>query len=145
MSNLKIRIFLRSTLCNHFVLVTYTTIHAFGITLLTISLPAVDRLPTDSTADTDKAAASINEAFTSPSILSQDQHSSDPLFGSLNSKITTSPESADETPSDDPMDTFFSPEVQISGKIPSGDNMDGGIAAPGAFRGQVSKPSGKEN
>ena len=43
------------------------------------------------------------------------------------------------------MDKFFSPEVQISGKIPSGDNMDDGIAAHGAFRGQVSKPSGKEN
>ena len=107
-------------------------------TLLTASLP------TDST-DTDNAAAAINEAFTSPSIQTQDQHSSDPLFGSLNSKITTSLESADETPSDDPMDKFFSPEVQISGKIPSGENTDGGIAAHGAFRGQVSKPSGKEN
>ena len=104
-------------------------------------------LPTDST-DTDNAAAAINEAFTSPSIQTQDQHSSDPLFGSLNSKLTTSLESADETPSDDPMDKFlkfFSPEVQISGKIPSGENTDDGIAAPGAFRGQVSKPSGKEN
>lgn len=109
---------------------------------MTISLTA--SLPTDNTA-TDNAAAAINEAFTSPSIQSQDQHSSDPLFGSLNSKITTSVESDDETPSDDPMDKFFSPEVQISGKIPSGENMDDVIAAPGAFRGQVSKPSGKEN
>ena len=114
------------------------------MTELAISSTAANNLPTDST-DTDNAAASINEALTSPSIQSQDQHSSDPLFGSLNSKITTSLDSTDETPSDDPMDKFFSPEVQISGKIPSGDNMDGGIAAHGAFRGQVSKPSGKEN
>ncbi|XP_078359624.1 uncharacterized protein LOC144644082 isoform X3 [Oculina patagonica] len=105
-----------------------------------LSLPADDVPPADGT---ENAAASINEAFTSPSILSQDQHSADPLFGSLNSKITTSFESADETPSHDPMDSFSTPEVQISGKIPNGDNMDNGIAdSAGAFRGQVSKPIG---
>ena len=109
---------------------------------MTFSLTVSDALPADST---ENAAASINEAFTSPSILSQDQHSADPLFGSLNSKITTSLESADETPSEDPMDSFSTPEVQISGKIPSGDNTDNGIAASaGAFRGQVSKPIGKK-
>lgn len=106
-------------------------------------MTAADSLPTDYT-NTDKAVASINEAFTSPSILSEDEHSADPLFGSLNSKITTSLESSDQTPSADPMDSFMSPEVQISGKIPSGDNLDNGIAAPGAFQAQVSKASGKE-
>lgn len=121
--------------------------------LLTIFLTTADSLPTDNneksadilqTDSTEKAAASINEAFTSPSVLSQDQHAADPLFGSLNSKITTSLQSSDETPSDDPMDKFFNPEVQISGKIPDADNMDDGIADSGASRDQVSKTSGKE-
>lgn len=93
---------------------------------------------------TENAATSINEAFTGPSIFNQDQHSADPLFGSLNSKITTSLDNSDETPSDDPMDKFFNPEVQISGKIPESDNADDGIADPGASRDQVSKTTGKD-
>lgn len=115
---------------------------AFVVTWLIISSTADDSMVADST---ENAAASLNDAFTSHSILSQDQHSADPLFASLNSKITTSLDSAGETPSDDPIDRYATPEVQISGKIPSGDNMDDGIAASaGAFRGQVSKPIGKE-
>ncbi|XP_027047022.1 uncharacterized protein LOC113674731 isoform X3 [Pocillopora damicornis] len=105
---------------------------------------AANSLPTDdnnekSVDSTENAATSINEAFTGPSIFNQDQHSADPLFGSLNSKITTSLDNSDETPSDDPMDKFFNPEVQISGKIPESDNADDGIADPGASRDQVSK------
>ncbi|XP_022799604.1 uncharacterized protein LOC111337536 isoform X3 [Stylophora pistillata] len=107
-------------------------------------LSPANSLPTDdnnekSVDSTENAAASINEAFTGPSILNQDQHSADPLFGSLNSKITTSSDNPDETPSDDPMDKFFNPEVQISGKIPESENTDDGIADPGASRDQVSK------
>lgn len=93
-------------------------------------------LPQDAT---ESAAASINEALTSPSILTQDQHSADPLFGSLNSKITASLVNPVEAPSEE---SFTNPEVQISGKIPPGDNADDGIAAAGALRAQVSKANG---
>ena len=93
-------------------------------------------LPQDTT---ETASASIQEAFTGPSILAQDQHSADPLFGSLNSKITASLESPVETPSEE---SFTNPEVQISGKIPAGDNSDDGIADAGALRAHVSKTNG---
>ena len=90
--------------------------------------------------NTEVAAASINEALTSPSIVSQDQHSADPLFASLNSKITSSPE---VNPGEEPIDSFANPEVQISGKIPSVDNLENVISETGDNLAQVSKPSGR--
>lgn len=47
------------------------------------------------------------------------------------------------TPSGEPIDSFTNPEVQISGKIPGGDNLDNGIADTGATRAKISQANGK--
>ena len=117
-------------------LLSHITIKATDIIPLYNPFVGDNSLPQDTT---EAAAASINEALISPSILTQDQHSADPLFGSLNSKITESLESPVEAPSEE---SFTNPEVQISGKIPTGNNADDGIAAAGALRAQVSKTNG---
>ena len=90
--------------------------------------------------NTETAAASINEALTSPKIISENQHSADPLFASLNSQITSNPE---VKLNDEPIDNFFNPEVQISGKIPSGGNSGIVPDATAASRAEVSKATGK--
>ncbi|XP_074615208.1 uncharacterized protein LOC141874734 isoform X6 [Acropora palmata] len=84
-------------------------------------------------------ADAIDEALTSPSILSQDQHSAEPLTASLNSKITSSLDNKEDSSS---QDIFETPEAQISGKIPSTDNMDFGVANIGANRAKVSDNDG---
>ena len=52
-------------------------------------------------------------------------------------------ESQAVTHSEDPIDGFANPEVQISGKIPGGDTLDDGIADTGASRAQVSQTNGE--
>ncbi|XP_067038773.1 uncharacterized protein [Acropora muricata] len=90
-------------------------------------------------SSSETAADSIDEALTSPSILSQDQHSAEPLTASLNSKITSSLDSKEDSSS---QDIFETPETQISGKIPSADNMDFGVANIGANRAKVADNDG---
>ena len=89
--------------------------------------------------NTEKAADLINEALMGTSPAADNSQSSDPLIGSLESKITTMPENPENPIS---VDSFSSPGVEISGKIPSGSSLDG-LGTSAITRAQVSHATGK--